>query len=153
MDIQILKIEQLNEPIYADYTKVYIRRENKIRKIFGNFTWHVAIDNTFITELLLYKKQGGEYRKLPYKLPRKGICDFANDDKIFYPDIAQHSDHEVPFKCPQPIGVYALRGLSIQLDKLPDVIIHSGDYAGELVIQKDDIQYLRLRLYCSIIRI
>ena len=68
MEVDIANVEQLNELTYFDFTKVYVRKVNKIRKIFGNATYKIPLDNTFLCEILVYKKQGGEYRLLPYKI-------------------------------------------------------------------------------------
>lgn len=146
MEIQVFKIEQLNEPTYAD-PKLYLKKVNKVRKIFGNATWHIAIDNTFMAERLLYMKQGGEYRRLPYKLPKQGFCDFHNDDKNFYPDLAAHSDFEVPFQCPQQPRTYGFRAFAPSLENLPSLIVQSGEYSCELIVEKKGKIYLRSKTY------
>lgn len=45
-------------------------------------------------------KQGGEYRLLPYKLPKKPVCKFANEDKFFLPKTANVSEITFPMACP-----------------------------------------------------
>lgn len=93
---------QLNEPTYIDYTKLKVRKVNKMRKVFGNTTFHLDLDNTCMVEGLIYVKQGGEYRLMPYKLNKKGICDLHNDDKFFYPELWEVSDWKNPCPCPIP---------------------------------------------------
>ena len=51
----------------------------------------------------MYLKQGGEYRELPYKLPKKPICDFVNEDSFFIPKTVNVSDITLPFSCPMKV--------------------------------------------------
>lgn len=90
---------------------------------------------------------------LPYKLKKKGICDFYNDDKLFYPEFCDYSDWEVPYACPQPAGVYAYKGYAPSLKNWPITILNSGDYSAEATIEKDEVIYLRFRMYFSLINI
>jgi hypothetical protein len=59
-------------------------------------------DNDVKIEVQLYKKQGGEYRKLPYNFPKAPLCDTINNDDHFYPDVVKHSDMPMPMPCPIP---------------------------------------------------
>jgi hypothetical protein len=60
----------------------------------------VALDNTYSAEIEAFVKQGGEYRMLPYKKSKRGVCDFYKDDTYFYPDLAAATDFPFPFECP-----------------------------------------------------
>lgn len=95
-------VEQLSETTYIDFTELKVRRINGTRKIMGNVTYHISLDNTFTEELLVYLKQGGEYRILPYKVSKKGVCDFHNGDEYFYPEMSAVSDMPLPYPCPFP---------------------------------------------------
>jgi hypothetical protein len=75
---------------------------NKTRKVVGNVTYHVPLDDSFIAVTNLYKKQGGEYRLTPYTLPKKGFCDFINSDEHFIGDVVKNSNFPYPFPCPFP---------------------------------------------------
>lgn len=62
---------------------------------------------------------GGEYKYLPYKIPRAPHCEFINTDKLFYPDFASNSDYPQPgnVPCPFPaVRVYS-RTFSFNLNK------------------------------------
>jgi hypothetical protein len=48
----------------------------------------------------MYLKQGGEYRLLPYKLPKKPLCDFVNEDAFFLPKAVNVSEIRFPMACP-----------------------------------------------------
>lgn len=153
MDIEIIKIEQLDEPTYVDYTQLHVKKVNKTRKLFGNTTYHIALDNTYTCEALVYMKQGGEYRLMPYKLKKKAICDFYTEDTMFYAEMCQYSTWKVPFECPQPTGVYSYLGYSPSLKNWPVSIMHTGSYAGEVTVEKDGVAYFRYRMYVSVINV
>lgn len=87
---------------YFDVSGIKIRKApgSKLRKIFGNVSINVEVDNSFKTMIVAYVKQGGEYRRMPYKVANKGTCDFYNDDEYVYPELAAHSDLPLPFPCP-----------------------------------------------------
>jgi hypothetical protein len=87
---------------FLDFRELKIRKMNKTRKVVGNVTYHASIDNTYIAACSLYKKQGGEYRMMPYTLPKMGYCDFLNSDKYFVRDIVKASNFPYPFPCPFP---------------------------------------------------
>lgn len=153
METEITKIEQRNEPTYIDYTKLYLRKVNRVKKIFGNATLHITLDNTFTSKASIYEKLGGEYRLMPYKLPIKGFCDFLIEDKLFYPELTEHSDFEAPFKCPMPAKTFAFREYSPSLKNAPLAAVHSGDYAVDIIIEKDQTVFLCFRIYGSVIKI
>lgn len=121
MEIDLQRIEQLNELTYMDYSGLFIRKVNKTRKVFGKTLYKIPLDNSYKAEVnaceyvtqavackLINKchlkdvKQGGQYRLMPYKLPKKGWCDFHNDDTYIYPEVAAGSDWPLPMPCPLP---------------------------------------------------
>lgn len=102
MEIDLQRVEQLNELTYVDYSKLFIRKVNRTRKMFGNVTVHVPLDNNDIAEVAFYVKQAGEYRLMPYRLPKKGICDFLKEDKYLYPELTEYSSFPLPAPCPYP---------------------------------------------------
>lgn len=72
------------------------------RGIFGTIIYHVADDDSFLLESIIYIKQGGEYRRMPFKLAKKGCCSAIQDDEIIYPDLVAVSDFPKQFPCPFP---------------------------------------------------
>lgn len=70
-------------------------------KITGKMIFNGIIDNNIKVECELSTKQGGEYRKTPFKFPERRLCDFLNDDEYFYEEMCQHSTWHKPFLCPQ----------------------------------------------------
>lgn len=153
LDIEILKVEQLSDNKYVDYSGLYVKKVNKTKKLFGNTTYHIDLDNTFFIGATVYMKQGGEYRLMPFKLKKKEICDFYNEDKFFYDEMCKFSDWEIPFKCPQPAGIYAFKGYSPSLKNWPITILHTGEYAGEVNLEKDGVVYFTYRMYVSVINV
>lgn len=85
------RIEQLDGFEYFDYRDLRIRKKGKTQAIYGNMTAHVSVDNSAAVQTKVFIKQGGEYRLMPYKIPSKGICDWHNEDKLFYPELASVS--------------------------------------------------------------
>jgi hypothetical protein len=86
----------------ADMSGIRIRKVNKThRGAVGTIKVQLAdIDNEMLVGVRLYAKQGGEYRLLPYKLQPKKLCDFFNEDTIFFPELVKYSDVPKPFPCP-----------------------------------------------------
>lgn len=85
---------------FIDFSSLKVKKLNQtFRALDGKVTYHIQLDNSFDLEGKFYKKQGGEYRILPYRLPRLGFCAFIKD-KFFYPDLAAVSDLPLPAPCP-----------------------------------------------------
>ena len=57
-------------------------------------------DNSYTVSVKSFKKQGGEFRLMPYKLDRKKYCDFFNDDSYIFPEFVKYSDFKLPLPCP-----------------------------------------------------
>ncbi|KAL7037958.1 hypothetical protein ACKWTF_009415 [Chironomus riparius] len=97
------------EVIYEDKNIVEInariKKLNKTRSIVGSVFYHVPFGNDIKIEIQTLKKQGGEYRYLPYKLLPGPFCDVLANDKYLYPDIARNSDfpEDVMNNCPLPV--------------------------------------------------
>ena len=75
-----------------DYSDLRIRKDQGIRKLYGRAIFHIPMGNTYEVEGFSYIKQGGEYRRLPFKVPRKKFCNFFFEDVFFYPDFQNASD-------------------------------------------------------------
>jgi hypothetical protein len=104
VEIELETAEQIlgDTKNFLDWRELKIRKMNKTRKVVGNVTYHASIDNSYVAVTTLYKKQGGEYRLMPYTLPKMGYCDFLNSDKYFVKDIVESSNFPYPFPCPFP---------------------------------------------------
>lgn len=164
----------MSDDKYFDLTKLKIRKdkESKTRKLYGNVSINTEMDNSYKETILLYKKQGGEYRKMPYKIPDKGICDLFNEGEYIYPELVAHSDFPNPMPCPLPAvssfsrinfieedliisfqRIYEIRGFQPSLKNVPNMVLPTGDYAIECTILKDGEVGFKARFYVSIIRI
>lgn len=54
----------------------------------------------------IYAFQGNEYRLTPFKVKRKKVCQFIEDDTLFWPSLSNQSDF--PIKCPLNKGTYKI---------------------------------------------
>lgn len=126
-----------------------VKKVNKTRSIFGSFFYHVPFGNDIKVEIKTLKKQGGEYRYLPYTLLPGPFCDILGSDKYLYPDIAKHSDfpEDIKSNCPLPAGNYSLNGVIISLENVPMVAVQTGEYSCECIYYKDDQVVGTYRLY------
>lgn len=86
-----------------DWTNLKVKKLNKTtRGLVGNVTVHKPLDKSYLVEIAFFLKQGGEYRKSPYKLAKRSIYDFLKDDEYFYPDMAKVSNFPYPAVDPFP---------------------------------------------------
>lgn len=88
-EVEIMRIEQ-----------IIIRKHNGTRKAYGNYLVKEPIGNDFLTTIKAYKKQGGEYRLMPYKISTKPFCDFMNEDKYMIPEFFSFVNISLPMPCP-----------------------------------------------------
>lgn len=94
MEVTITNLEHLqgDKNLFIDWSDLKNRKVNKERAVFGEMRHHVAIDSTYMASMNFYVKQGGEYRKMSFRLPEKNFCQFFMEDIYFYRDIAEASD-------------------------------------------------------------
>ena len=85
---------------FLDWTKLKSKKVNKTRQMVGSLIYHTDIDNSYLIETAVFKKQGGEYRLMPYKLPKKGFCDFIASDELFVKDLVEYTNFTYPVPCP-----------------------------------------------------
>lgn len=103
MEVILQYCEQLEGQEFLDWTNVKVKKLNKTtRGLDGSLIFHIPLDDSLEVEGRLYMKQGGEYRLLPYKSSKDGICSFVQADKFFYKEATAASDFEFPFPCPLP---------------------------------------------------
>jgi hypothetical protein len=150
-----------------------MKKVNKTtRALVGTFQIiYPDFDNNVTAEVLLYKKQGGEFRKLPYNSPPKPICNALNDDIFLIPEFGAASDFPIPTPCPlvnvsfkkkSKISpnlvlflqkVYTVKGYAPSLNKLPVYLFSSGDYMFETVFRKKRKELVRYQFYGSLINV
>lgn len=153
LEIDIQRLEQVNEISYVDFSKLYLRKVNKTRMVFGNSSLFVEVDNKVMVETNVHVKQGGEYRRMPYRLPKQGACDLLKGDKFFYEELTKFSDWIYPYPCPAAKGRYEYRGWAPSLKNAPIALLRSGDYMSEQTFKKGKLVYLVLRVYASLLNI
>ncbi|KAL7037962.1 hypothetical protein ACKWTF_009419 [Chironomus riparius] len=114
---------------------VHVRKINKTRSLVGYMEFKIPMGNDNKAEYKLLRKQGGEYRYMPYSVPPLPFCEFLSKDKYFYPDVANNSDfpEDLEASCPLSPGNYSLYGIAINTDNIPMVAVHSGEYAAESI--------------------
>lgn len=83
-----------------DFSGLKVKKLGKDRALFGLAVIHFPFDDSFTVEGILYLKQGGEYRPLPFKLPKKPLCKFVNEDVFFFPKAPNVSEITFPMACP-----------------------------------------------------
>jgi hypothetical protein len=96
------KFEQTFTNGIADLSKIRVRRINrtKERGIFGICKINGPIDESYKYKITLYKKQGGQYRLMPYNFPLAEWCSAINNDPFIMPDIVKRSNMTLPIDCP-----------------------------------------------------
>jgi hypothetical protein len=87
-----------------DWSRLRIRKLNKTVRGFVGTIQAISstIDNNWKVAIQLFKKQGGEYRKLPYNIAQQGFCDFVQHDEHFVPELTKAFKAPYPFPCPHP---------------------------------------------------
>lgn len=105
-EVEIQYIEQLDDKKFADISKLKVRKVDKIRRVYGQVEFKISLDNSNTVEIIAFKKQGGEYRRLPYRIPSGRFCDFYEEgsqgDVMFYQHMANLSTLPYPAPCPYP---------------------------------------------------
>lgn len=83
-DIQLDRFEQLYANLsICDFSGLKVRKVNKIRSLIGKLIISEPMDRDILFVTKTYKKQGNEYRLLPYRIPSQPVCEaLQNDGKI-----------------------------------------------------------------------
>lgn len=84
-DVQLDRFDvvESDKEVY-DLSNIKVRKVNKIRSLVGEWIIKQPTGNDVIFEIKIYKKQGNEYRLLPYKVLPQPLCDvFSADGKFF----------------------------------------------------------------------
>ena len=92
-----------NDERYLNLDSLRVKKVNRTHHlIIGNLTMYVNQGNDYELYGLLYKKQGNDYKKTPYKVGPNKFCDFLRDEKMFYPEVLTVSDFPSIDTCPWP---------------------------------------------------
>lgn len=75
---------------FADFSKIRLKKVNRTHILIGEAEFFRPVTNDIQCKILLYKKQGGEYRLTSFKVPVKGFCDFYNSEALVVPDFQNH---------------------------------------------------------------
>jgi Protein of unknown function (DUF1091) len=67
----------------------------------------------------IFKMQGNEYRKTPFKYPYEKVCNFLAKETIFYPEIVASSNLPPQNSCPIPAGAYKIENYFMDVSKVP----------------------------------
>jgi hypothetical protein len=70
--------------------------------MFGSFTFHGNVDNSYKGYCKLYVKQGGEYRLTAFKVPPQPLCDLINNENPYVKEFEKVSNFTQPVLCPVP---------------------------------------------------
>ncbi|KAL7020230.1 hypothetical protein ACKWTF_011424 [Chironomus riparius] len=104
-EVIIDRIEVVQEvPGFSEW-HLKVRKVNKTRQIFGYIELYIDFGNNLMVEYKCLKKQGGEYRYLPFSVPKQPYCDYVKADTFFYPDLARDSDFPDQSNIECPAGV------------------------------------------------
>ena len=80
-DVQMDRFELLfQDTNCVDVSSIKIRKVNKTRSIVGDIKLMVPFDDDVIIESKGLKKQGGEYRQMPYHVQPTKLCEFIAKD-------------------------------------------------------------------------
>jgi hypothetical protein len=107
VDLEITSLEMTQgDPNFIDASNFKVRKTivngTKTRSLSGPLIINQPLDQTYLMEVNMYKKQGGEYRLMPYKLPMRTFCDFLNTDVSFIPAWMENSNMTRPVGCSIP---------------------------------------------------
>lgn len=79
-DIQLNWIDVIFQDEQSVELNLKIKKVNKIRSWIGEIKWNVQMDNEIVCGIKGLKKQGNEYRYLPYRVEPAKLCDFIHND-------------------------------------------------------------------------
>lgn len=100
---------------------------------------------------MTYRKQGNEYRKMPYGIGPTKYCDFFKNDKWWYDDLLLVSNLPAKTVCPWPQGKYTIKGYTVQFGTVPPYF--NGDFMVEGIIKKGKVVVNGYQIYASIVRV
>ncbi|KAL7020228.1 hypothetical protein ACKWTF_011423 [Chironomus riparius] len=143
------RIECLLESPETGYWHLKVRKVNKTRAIFGYISFFKPMGDGIELDAKALKKQGGEYRYLPYRLPRLPFCPFCSEDDYIYKQFALDSDlpEDIENHCPLEPGNYTFYGAVFNPQRIPSTALQTGEYAFEWRFYKNDKVVAHYRIY------
>lgn len=103
-DVEITALEQYSGMEYFDYSGLKVKKINKTRAVAGTIINHVPLEDNYLMGFEVFKKQGGEYRKQPFRIPQQNACEYMIKDPYkMYKQWTLESDYPYPATCPIPI--------------------------------------------------
>lgn len=105
-NIEIERVVQLSGTEVADFTQLEVldvvndRGTDGTPMIFGNITFNQLLDDSFTVVIETFKKQFGEYQKLPSFVAEKNLCDHFREDIYYFEELCEVSDLDYPPQCP-----------------------------------------------------
>ena len=82
-DVQMDRFEVMEQDTrYTDWSEMKIRKVSKVRSLIGHVKIEVPVGNNVLVEGKAYKKQGGEYRLMPYHVSPLPLCDYLGSDSM-----------------------------------------------------------------------
>ncbi|CAO1407379.1 unnamed protein product [Diamesa hyperborea] len=154
LDVSVTRGEVLiGDSIYADYSQVKVKKINREHVLIGNATFLKEIGNDIQCKILLYKKQGGEYRLTQFKIPVKGFCDFYNTETLIVPDLENYCElcpKQKDNHCPWKAQPYFINGFKLTGRNVPPFF--EGEYMGSVQFIKDDVILAGYNVYATVIR-
>lgn len=127
------------------------------------------LDNSFQVHMIGFKKQGGEYKLMPYKLPPQGFCDVINNDPFNLPQEVEVSNLTLPIPCPilEVILIYDellmcnhfqvnyfLNGYKASIPPPIMMAVQSGEYKANLtVVDKEGKEGKAFEVFASIMKV
>lgn len=77
---------------FADFSNLKIKKINRQHVLIGDAVFFQEVNNDLKCKVVLYKKQGGQYRLTQFKVPVQGFCDFYNNDKFVVANLQKVCD-------------------------------------------------------------
>jgi Protein of unknown function (DUF1091) len=141
VDMTIERISYSNKTPNAvvDFKDLTLKKFNRTHKAFnGQFTLLKDLGNDFEVRMRLknhhnwrskdfflqlgveiYKMEGNEYRKTPFKLPYEKLCNLLAKETYFYPSVVAASNLPPQDTCPVPAGTYTVENYFMDISQVP----------------------------------
>ena len=122
---------------FADFSSLKVKKVNRKHVVTGDFHYKKGLSNDQQCSVIFYKKQGGQYKLMTFRVPAQGCCDFYNLDTYVVPDFENMCE-----KCPKqkdrvcpwpPVSYSGIITVSIKYHKLFNFII-KGKYRVENMV-------------------
>ncbi|CAO1398196.1 unnamed protein product [Diamesa serratosioi] len=144
------------DPSFADFSKLRVKKVNRTHGLYGELNFKQELTNDIRCEIVLFKKQGGEYRKTQFKLPGKGFCDFYNSETFVVPDFQNYClncPKQEEKICPWKAQIYNVEQYTFKAKDIPPYLEAQSYHeisltVGEPLVPNDIsvVDYSKLRV-------